>query len=107
MARRSTASSAGRTSSCSSCSSAGAAFFAYALVRFRKSRNPVANYGGVRSHASTYLEGGVLVVELVLLFAFSIPLWAARVDHVPPETDALVVHVTGGAVRVERPLRRA
>jgi cytochrome c oxidase subunit 2 len=30
----------------------------------------------------------------VLLFAFSIPLWAARVDHVPPETEALVVHLT-------------
>jgi cytochrome c oxidase subunit 2 len=71
------------------------AFFSYALVRFRKSRNPVANYAGVKSHASSYLEGGVLVVELVLLFAFSIPLWAARVDHLPPESDALVVQVTG------------
>jgi cytochrome c oxidase subunit 2 len=71
------------------------AFMAYVLVRFRKSRNPVANYSGVKSHASSYLEGGVLVVELVLLFAFSIPLWAARVDHVPSETEALVVHVTG------------
>ena len=70
------------------------AFIAYALIRFRKSRNPVANYTGVKSHASSYLEGGVLVVELVLLFAFSIPLWAARVDHVPAETEALVVHVT-------------
>jgi cytochrome c oxidase subunit 2 len=71
------------------------AFFAYVLFRFRQSRNPVANYGGVKSHASSYLEGGVLVVEMVLLFAFSIPLWAARVDHVPPENEALVVHVTG------------
>jgi cytochrome c oxidase subunit 2 len=43
---------------------------------------------------SSYVEGGVLVVELVLLFAFSIPLWAARVDHIPPETEALVVHLT-------------
>ena len=70
------------------------AFFVYVLMRFRKSRNPVANYGGVKSHASSYLEGGVLVVELVLLFAFSIPLWAARVDHLPAESDAVVVHVT-------------
>ena len=70
-------------------------FFLYALVRFRQSRNPVANYTGVRSHASNYLEAGVLVVELVLLFAFSIPLWAARVDHVPSESEALVVHLTG------------
>jgi cytochrome c oxidase subunit 2 len=71
-----------------------AAFFTYVLIRFRQSRNPVANYTGAKTHASSYLEGGVLVVELVLLFAFSIPLWAARVDHVPPETDALVVHLT-------------
>jgi len=71
------------------------AFFIFALVRFRQSRNPVANYAGARSHVSTYLEGGVLAVELILLFAFSIPLWAARVDHVPSESEALVVQVTG------------
>src|SRR4029453_9529779 len=37
---------------------------------------------------------GVLLIEMVLLFAFSIPLWAARVDHRPPENEALVVQVT-------------
>ena len=56
-------------------------FFLYALFRFRRSRNPVANYTGVRSHASSYLEIAVAVVEAVLLFAFSVPLWAARVDR--------------------------
>jgi cytochrome c oxidase subunit 2 len=71
------------------------AFFTYVLFRFRRSRNPVANYTGVKSHTSSYLEGGVLVVEMVLLFAFSIPLWAARVDHIPAESEALVVHLTG------------
>lgn len=70
-------------------------FIAYALIRFRKSRNPVADYAGATSHVSTFIEGGVLVVELVLLFAFSIPLWAARVDHLPSESEALVVQVTG------------
>jgi cytochrome c oxidase subunit 2 len=69
-------------------------FFVYVLIRFRKSRHPVANYPGVTSHASSYLEGAVLVIEMVLLFAFSIPLWAARVDHVPSEKEALVVQVT-------------
>jgi cytochrome c oxidase subunit 2 len=71
------------------------AFFVFALFRFRKSRNPVANYAAVKSHASSYLEVGVLVVEMVLLFGFSIPLWAARVDRVPSESEALVVYVTG------------
>jgi cytochrome c oxidase subunit II len=70
------------------------AFFAYVLFRFRRSRNPVASYPGVKSHVSSYLEGGVLVVEMILLFAFSIPLWAARVDRLPAENEALVVHVT-------------
>src|SRR5918992_2617597 len=70
-------------------------FFTYCLIRFRRSRNPVANYTGVKSHTSSYFEVGVLVVELVLLFGFSIPLWAARVDHRPSESEAFVVHVTG------------
>lgn len=70
-------------------------FFLYCLVRFRRSRQPVADYAGVRSHRSSYLEVGVAVVEAVLLFGFAIPLWAARVDRMPSERDALVVHVTG------------
>jgi cytochrome c oxidase subunit 2 len=70
-------------------------FFTYCLIRFRRSRNPVADYHGSTSHTSSYLEGGVLVVEMILLFAFSIPLWAARVDHIPPQRDALLVQVTG------------
>jgi cytochrome c oxidase subunit 2 len=72
-----------------------ASFFTYALIRFRRSRHPVANYAGVKSHTSSYLEVAVFVVEVVLLFGFSIPIWAARVDHVPAERDALVVEVTG------------
>ena len=71
------------------------AFFLFVLFRFSAKRHPKADYGGVKSHASSYLEGAVLVVEMILLFAFSIPLWAARVDHVPSESEALVVQVTG------------
>jgi cytochrome c oxidase subunit 2 len=70
-------------------------FFLYCLVRFRQSRNPVADYTGVTSNASKYSEIGVARVEAVLLVGFSIPLWAARVDHLPSESEALVVHVTG------------
>jgi cytochrome c oxidase subunit 2 len=70
-------------------------FFVYCLIRFRRSRQPVANYTGVRSHASNYGEVAVAVVEAILLVGFSIPLWAARVDHIPSESEALVVEVTG------------
>ena len=70
-------------------------FFVYTLFRFHRSRNPVANYAGVKSHTSSYLEAGVAVVEMVLLLGFAIPLWAARVDRIPPESESLVVQVTG------------
>ncbi len=70
-------------------------FFLFCLFRFRRSRNPVANYTGVKSHASSYLEIAVAIVEAVLLVGFSIPLWAARVDHIPAESEALLVEVTG------------
>jgi cytochrome c oxidase subunit 2 len=59
-------------------------FFAYTLVRFRKSRNPVANYGGVTSHASTGLEIAVAVAEVGLLVGISIPFWATQIDSAPP-----------------------
>ena len=68
--------------------------FVYILVRFRKSRNPVANYTGVTSPASKYSEIAVAVIEAVLLIGFAIPIWAARVDRMPPEHEALVVQVT-------------
>ena len=70
-------------------------FFVYCLIRFRRSRNPVANYTGVTSPASKYSEIGVALIEAVILVGFAIPLWAARVDRMPPENEALVVQVTG------------
>ena len=69
-------------------------FIAYCLIRFRQSRNPVANYTGVKSHASNYSEVGVAIVEAILLFGFAVPMWAARVDAIPPANEALVVQVT-------------
>ena len=71
------------------------AFILYVVVRFRQSRNPVADYRGVTSHRSTYLEVGVAVVEAVLLVGFAIPLWAARIGDIPPESQSLVVQITG------------
>ncbi len=55
----------------------------------------MADYKGVTSHNSTYLEVGIAAVEAVLLLGFAIPLWAARVDSLPSEDEALVVQVTG------------
>jgi cytochrome c oxidase subunit 2 len=69
-------------------------FFLYAIFRFRQSRNPVADYTGVISKNSTYSEIGVAVVEAVLLIGFAIPLWAARIESIPPENQALAVNLT-------------
>ena len=71
------------------------AFFVYTLIRFRARRNPKANYEGVKSHTSSYLEIGVAVAEAILLIGFSIPLWADRVDDLPPEGDSVVVRAIG------------
>ena len=68
------------------------AYFFYVLIRFRKARQPVADYHGARGHWSKWTEAGVAIAEIVLLAAFSIPAWAARV-HGAPSAGALVVRV--------------
>jgi len=68
-------------------------FFLYTLIRFRASRQTRANYSGVKSHFSTYIEVGVLIAEVILLAGFSIPAWANRVTGFPPESEAVVVRV--------------
>ena len=57
------------------------AYFLYTLWRFRRSRHPKADYVGVTSHASSYLELAVAAVEVLLLVGFAIPLWARVVDQ--------------------------
>jgi cytochrome c oxidase subunit II len=68
-------------------------YFLYVLFRFRKARNPKASYIGVKSHGSTWIEGGVVAVEAILLIGFAIPLWAQTVDRFPPEEESTVVQV--------------
>jgi cytochrome c oxidase subunit 2 len=62
------------------------AYFVYVLWRFSGKRNPKASYVGMTSHWSTYSEAGVAIVEVVLLVAFSIPLWSKWAT--PPESSA-------------------
>jgi cytochrome c oxidase subunit II len=70
-------------------------YFIYVLFRYHKSRNPKADYTGVTSHASTYLEGIVALIEGVLLIGFAIPIWAHAVDQFPNAKDATVIKVFG------------
>tara|TARA_B100002049_G_scaffold229501_1_gene205302 strand:- start:236 stop:982 length:747 start_codon:yes stop_codon:yes gene_type:complete len=69
------------------------AFFLYTLVRFRQSRNAKADYVGVKSHNSSYLEIAVAVIEAVLLIGFAIPAWATRVGDPPADRPPTVVRV--------------
>lgn len=65
-------------------------FFLYTLYRFWGRRNPKADYQGVKSHASSHAEMSVIIVEAVLLLGFAFPLWAKRVNEIPPEGKGVV-----------------
>ena len=69
-------------------------FFAYCLVVSGDRRTRSRLYGRHVAFVD-YSEIAIAVVEAVLLVAFAIPLWAARVDHVPSASEALIVQVTG------------
>ena len=69
------------------------AYFAYALFRFHRSRNPKADYVGVRNHASNYIEVAVAGVEALLLCFVAVPAWRHVVDVFPEESESTVVQV--------------
>jgi len=71
------------------------AYFAYALFRFRRSRNPKADYLGVRNHASNYIEVAVAIVEGILLLGVAVPLWGKAVGGFPSESESTVVQIVG------------
>ncbi len=68
-------------------------YFIWVLIRFRAKANPKADYAGVTSHTSSYLEIAVAVIEAVLLIGFAIPAWAGRVNEFPPESESTVVRM--------------
>src|SRR3989442_12726692 len=68
-------------------------YFLYAIFRFRKSKHPKADYVGVKGHVSNWLEGGVALVEGILLIGFAVPLWAKVVTSPPSEKESTVIHV--------------
>lgn len=68
-------------------------FFLYTIARFRRSRHPKADYTGVKTHASSYLEAVIAVIEIVLLVGISIPFWSWKVSAFPAESDATRVRV--------------
>ena len=71
------------------------AYFGYAIWRFRASRSPKADYVGSTTHASTWIEGAVAIVEGVLLLGFAIPWWWRAVEKFPAENQSTVIRVIG------------
>jgi cytochrome c oxidase subunit 2 len=72
-----------------------ASFYFYTLWRFQAKKNPRASYVGTTSHLPTKLEGGVLVLEVVLLMSFAAPIWANRVDEFPTGPDVTHLRAVG------------
>src|SRR5436190_12569872 len=69
-------------------------YFVYVLVRFNSRRNPKADHAGTRSHASTYIEVAVAIVEAVLLIGLAVPLWTKVVQGFPSEKESTVMQIT-------------
>lgn len=66
-------------------------FFFAILYKFRRKKNPKANYHGITSHFATHIEVGVVIVEVALLAGFALPLWAQRADqNLRPTGDDVV-----------------
>ncbi len=70
-------------------------FFVFVLVRFRRGANPRASYAGAKGKISKGTEVAVALIEIILLVGYAIPAWARRVKDLPPENQAVVVHVVG------------
>ncbi|MCA9400807.1 MAG: hypothetical protein KC713_04210 [Candidatus Omnitrophica bacterium] len=69
-------------------------FFIFSVIRFSKWFHPKANYHGVKSHASTYIEIVVALIEVALLVGFSIPFWSKQVNAFPSDRpDAVELRV--------------
>ncbi len=68
-------------------------YFILVLFRFNKRKNPNANYLGIQSHTSSYIEIAVALFEAFLLIGFSIPFWAKQINTFPTRTDTMEIRI--------------
>lgn len=71
------------------------AFLVVVFTKFRQKKNPNADYHGVRGHASTHIEIGVVIIEAILLLGFAFPLWAQQSVEYPAAPDVLKLRAVG------------
>lgn len=67
------------------------ALFAYCLVRFRARPGETAVYEDIKAKPSKYAEIGVIVFEVFLLVALSMPIWASVKTKIPTGSDVVTV----------------
>ena len=65
-------------------------FFIVTLFKFGILSSGKVNRDGVQSHASSYSEYAIIVVEAFLLVSFAIPLWSLTKTDVPNPTEDTV-----------------
>ena len=63
------------------------------IIKFSAKLNPKADYNGVQSHYSRYVEYGVIIVEAFLLIGLSIPLYAQLKTTLPNDNDVHHVRI--------------
>jgi len=68
-------------------------YLVIAVIKFSAKSNPQADYHGVQSHFSHYIEYGVLIIEAFLLIGLSIPLYAQLKTTLPSDSDVHHVRI--------------
>lgn len=70
-------------------------FLVIVFVKFRQEKSPKADYYGVRGHATTHIEIGVVIVEAILLLGFAFPLWSQQSAQYPTGKDVIKIRAVG------------
>ena len=70
-------------------------YLIYVFWKYRATKTPKADYHGVRGHATTHIEIGVVIVEAILLLGFAFPLWSRQADEYPTSADTIKMRALG------------
>jgi cytochrome c oxidase subunit II len=70
-------------------------YLIYVFWKYRATNTPKADYHGVRGHATTHIEIGVVIVEAILLLGFAFPLWSRQADEYPTSADTIKMRALG------------
>jgi cytochrome c oxidase subunit II len=71
------------------------AYLIHVFWKYRATKTPKADYHGVRGHATTHIEIGVVIVEAILLLGFAFPLWSRQADEYPTTADTIKMRALG------------